>query len=177
MKLTLKIFALIAAVALIQSPHAFALSQNGADQTSKNVDLQLEVLPSAMSGNSNLVVQLNNPPAADSSDNTFAGLQPGMHTARVILMDEQNQPLEGAVAMVHFRVQAAAPPAQSSAIPPQQLQGVPAPPPVPAELRSDGDPVAPVRSSPLLLVSMIGFALLIGSILPGIRSRKLVVHP
>lgn len=176
LKLTLKIFALIAAIGLIPGSRALALSTAQADQTSKNVDVQLELMPSAMSGNSNLVVQLDNG-AAEGAEPTFAGLEPGMHTARVILMDEQNQPLQGGVAMVHFRVHATTVSPGTTAVPPQQVQGAPAPPPVPPELRSDGDPIVPVRSSPLLLVSIIGFALLIGGILPGIRSHKMAVHP
>jgi len=177
LKLTLKIFALIAAIGLIPGSPALALSTVQADQTSKNIDVQLELMPSAMSGNSNLVVQLDNSGAAEGAESTFAGLEPGMHTARVILMDEQNQPLQGGVAMVHFRVHATTVPPRTAAVPPQQVQGAPAPPPVPPELRDDGDPIVPVRSSPLLLVSIIGFALLIGGILPGIRSRKIAVHP
>ena len=173
MKLTLKVFALIAALAVIPGSRALAKASPQGNQTSKNVNLQLELLPSAMSGNSNLVVQLDQG-GATSADSAFAGLEPGVHNARVILMDEQNQPLQGGVAMVHFRVHAATAPA---AVPPQQVQGAPAPLPVPPELRGDGDMIVPVHSSPLLLISMIGFALLIGSILPGIRSRKMAVHP
>ena len=172
LKVTLKVFTLLVAFTLTLGPRAFALSSAEAGQTSKNVDLQLELLPSAMSGNSDLLVQLDNPGAADGAETAFAGLEPGLHTARVILMDEQNQPLQGGVAMVHFRVHATTEPAA-----PQQVQGAPVPPPIPPELRGDGDPVVPLKSSPLLLVSMIGFALLIGGILPGIRSRKIAVHP
>ena len=176
LKLTLKIFAFIAAIALIPGSRALALSSAQPDQTSKNVNLQLEVLPSAMSGNSNVVVQLDNASQAGGTETAFAGLQPGVHTARVVLMDEQNQPLQGAVAMVHFRVQATTVPPGTAAVPPQQVQGAPAPPPAPPELRGDGDTIVPVHSSPLLLVSMIGFALLIGGILPGIRSRRVALH-
>ena len=177
LKLTLKIFAFIAAIALIQGPRALALSSAQADQRSKNVDVQLEVMPSAMSGNSNVVVQLDSADAAGSSKSAFAGLEPGMHTARVVLMDEQNQPLQGGVAMVHFRVHATTVPPGTAAVAPQQVTGAPAPPPIPPELRGDGDAIVPISSSPLLLISMIGFALLIGGILPGIRSRKIVAHP
>ena len=177
LKLTLKFFAFIAAIALIQAPSAWALSSAEAAQTSKNVDVQLEVLPGAMSGNPNVLVQLDTPNATDGADNAFAGLEPGVHTARVILMDAQNQPLQGGVAMVHFRVHATTAPSGTAAVPPQPVQGAPVPPPIPPELRSDGDPVVPLKSSPLLLVSIIGFALLIGGILPGIRSRKVALHP
>ena len=197
MKLKFKynIFALIAALALVQGPRVLALSydakdaakdaaaevvaappQAEADQTSKNVDLEFELLPPAMSGAPNRLVQLDHSSPATGADSTFAGLEPGVHTARVILMDDHDQPLQGGIAMVHFRVHSAATDS------PQEIQGgaaAPAPPPpVPPELRDDADPGLPLRGSPLLLVSLIGFALLIGGILPGIRSRKVTtVHP
>jgi hypothetical protein len=177
LKATLRIFVLLAAIGLAMGPRALALSSAEAGQTSKDVDLQLELLPSAMSGNPDLLVQLDNPGVADGTETTFAGLEPGVHTARVILMDEQNQPLQGGVAMIHFRVHATTEPPYRATAAPLPVQGAPAPPPVPPELRSDSDPVVPLKSSPLLLVSMIGFALLIGSILPGIRSRRVALHP
>ena len=192
MKLKFKynIFALIAALALVQGPRVLALSSPSAQgapvenaaasladagQTSKNVDLEFELLPPAMSGEPNRLVQLDRPSPATGADSTFAGLEPGVHTARVILMDDNDQPMQGGIAMVHFRVH---PAATASSL---EIQGAAAPappPPVPPELRDDADPGLPLHGSPLLLVSLIGFALLIGGILPGIRSRKVTtVHP
>ncbi len=195
LKSTWKIFALIAALALVQGPRILALSPEAqgapaevaaepslaeAGQTSKNVDLQFELLPPAASGEPNLLVQLGNPSPATGAETTFAGLEPGLHTARVILMDDHDQPLQGGIAMVHFRVRATTIPPTATPTSPQEIQGAaPAPPPpVPPELRGDADPGLPFRGSPLLLVSLVGFALLIGGILPGIRSRKITaVHP
>ena len=45
--------------------------------------------------------------------------------------------------------------------------------PIPPELRSEGDPDVPVKGSPLPLVSLIGFGLLISGILPAMRARKI----
>jgi hypothetical protein len=45
--------------------------------------------------------------------------------------------------------------------------------PIPPELRNQGDPDLPVKGSPLPLVSLIGFGLLIGGILPAMRARKI----
>jgi hypothetical protein len=49
--------------------------------------------------------------------------------------------------------------------------------PVPPELRSEGDPDIPLKGSPLLLLSIIGFGLLIGGMVPAMRHRKITgVH-
>jgi len=45
--------------------------------------------------------------------------------------------------------------------------------PVPPELSKQGDPDLPVKGSPLPLVSLIGFGLLVGGILPAMRARKI----
>jgi hypothetical protein len=44
--------------------------------------------------------------------------------------------------------------------------------PIPPELRNQGDPDLPVKGSPLPLVSLIGFGLLIGGVVPAMRARK-----
>jgi hypothetical protein len=45
--------------------------------------------------------------------------------------------------------------------------------PIPPELRNQGDPDLPVKGSPLPLVSLIGFGLLIGGVVPAMRGRKI----
>jgi hypothetical protein len=45
--------------------------------------------------------------------------------------------------------------------------------PIPPELRNQGDPDLPVKGSPLPLVSLIGFGLLIGGLVPAMRARKI----
>jgi hypothetical protein len=45
--------------------------------------------------------------------------------------------------------------------------------PIPPELRSQGDPDVPIKGSPLPLVSLIGFGLLISGVLPAMRARKI----
>ena len=50
--------------------------------------------------------------------------------------------------------------------------------PIPPELRNHGDPDLPIKGSPLLLISLIGFGLLIGGVVPALRARKIPVpHP
>jgi len=50
--------------------------------------------------------------------------------------------------------------------------------PIPPELRNEGDPDLLVKGSPLPLVSLIGFALLISSVIPAMRARKVTrTHP
>jgi hypothetical protein len=62
-----------------------------------------------------------------------------------------------------------------------ELKGVaPAPPEIPDELRDDADPHFSLRGSPLPLISLVGFALLIGGFLPPARARRSstrIVHP
>jgi hypothetical protein len=193
---TWKIFALIAALILLQSyPLSSVQAQVApseisgapspslpeASQASKDVDLRFELVPPALSGEPNLLVQLDggNSSSGGDSDTIFAGLLPGLHTARVILMDANDQPLQGGIALVHFRVHAAraAEGSTEAATPlPRDARGAePGPPPIPPELRSEGDPGPPMKGSPLLLVSLIGFALLIGGIM---RPRKVTTaHP
>ena len=50
--------------------------------------------------------------------------------------------------------------------------------PIPPELRNHGDPDLPIKGSPLLLISLIGFGLLIGGVVPALRARKIIrTHP
>ena len=45
--------------------------------------------------------------------------------------------------------------------------------PIPPELRNEGDPDLPVKGSPLPLVSLIGFVLLISGVVPAMRNRRI----
>jgi hypothetical protein len=50
--------------------------------------------------------------------------------------------------------------------------------PIPPLLRNDGDPDLPLKGSPLPLLSLIGFGLLIGGVVPALRARKITsAHP
>jgi hypothetical protein len=44
--------------------------------------------------------------------------------------------------------------------------------PIPPELRNQADPDLPVKGSPLPLISLIGFGLLIGGVVPALRAHK-----
>lgn len=160
-----------------------AQQSDAALDPSADVNLQFELLPAALAGESKLMVQLDGEQTGTSlqggnADYSFSDLRPGMHTARLIMMDARNQPLQGGIATVRFRVNPAATqkPAPTA---PQELRGAePGPPPIPPELRNDGDPGYPMKGSPLPLVSLIGFMLLIGGILPAMRPRKTTIaHP
>ena len=50
--------------------------------------------------------------------------------------------------------------------------------PIPPELRNQGDTDLPIKGSPLLLISLIGFGLLISGVVPAMRARKITrTHP
>ena len=158
MRRTVKNFALITALFLIAIHPLSALS--GADPQSdatvtqwsgtpliaqrsdaaldspSDANLQFELLPAALAGESKLMVQLDGeqagtPLQGGNVDYSFADLRPGLHTARLMMMDARNQPLQGGIATVRFRVNPAATqkPAPTA---PQELRGAePGPPPIP----------------------------------------------
>jgi hypothetical protein len=187
-----KIFALIAGFVLMQCAQSPAYARS-TDPTaavqasvaaeagpSTNTAFSFELVPPALSGASKLLVQLigeesGAPETGSAAEASLSDLQDGQHTARVVFLDDKNQPLQGGVALVHFRlhstnVTAGSP--QAAPLPGEIRGAAPAPPPIPPELRKDGDPAPPIWSSPLPLVSLIGFALLVGGIIPGMRLRR-----
>jgi hypothetical protein len=150
----------------------------------KDVDLQSNSVRSAQSGEPTLLVELDraDPIFTDETDNAFSGLQPGIHTARVTLMDANDQPVQGGSATVRLKVQSAAQPAKlgrltATQLPAPGLRGAAPTLPVPPVLRNDADPDLPLKGSPLPLISLIGFGLLIGGMVPAMRARKIrAVH-
>jgi hypothetical protein len=166
-----------AAAAQAAEPAVTAAAENPED-----VNVELEVVPAALDADSKVVVQLDNsekpvPP----SDATVSNLSPGLHTAKVIVLDGKDRPVHGGIATVHFRLHAKPGAGTVARVRGDEVKGAaPAPPEIPDELRDDADPHFSLRGSPLPLISLVGFALLIGGFLPPARARRAstrIVHP
>lgn len=149
-----------------------------AEMTS-DVDLQVEVVPAAANGEPTVTVQVDGKPvsttvpvakASTSSDPRTSSAQ----LAPVAVMEANDQPVHSGIATVHFRVHATSGhPLKPSPLPPRELRGAaPAPPPVPDELRDTPDPSFSLKGSPLPILALIGFLLLVGGFLPPMRARK-----
>jgi hypothetical protein len=145
--------------------------------TTNFVNLRFELARPAASGEPNYMVQLDasDPINMTSTDYTFIDLQPGVHTIRVTLVDANNSP-QGDAAVVQFKVQSTTQPRTDTprgAKPhaSQTIAGAPPAAPIPPELRNEGDPYLPLAGSPLTLISLVGFGLLIGGAAQTMRSR------
>jgi hypothetical protein len=144
------------------------------------VDLRFELVQPAMSGEPNFLVQLDaaDPINTSGTSYTFPDLQPGVHSVRVTLVDANNSPVPGGSATVQFKVPAASTPARTDGprgakrpTSSRTIAGASPAAPIPPELRNDGDLNLPLAGSPLPLLSMIGFGLLIGGAAHTMRSR------
>jgi len=149
----------------------------GQTLTANFVDLRFELVRPALNGEPNFIVQLDStdPINMTSTDYTFPELQPGTHTIQVTLVDANNSPVQGGMATVRFKI-ATAPPAKSDSSHGTKqhfahITGAPPSAPIPSELRNDGDPILPLAGSPLPLLSLIGFGLLIGGAAQAMRTR------
>ncbi len=158
-----------------------------AGQTLKSnfADLRFELAQPAPSGEPNFLVQLDadDPMNMIATSYTFADLQPGPHTIRVTLVDANNVPVEGGTATVQFTVPSQQPaqgggpsgamqrPSGAGTLGGRILSGAAPAEPIPPELRNDGDPNLPLAGSPLPLLSLIGFGLLIGGAAQAMRTR------
>ncbi len=144
------------------------------------VHLHFELAQPALSGEPNFEVQLDSadPVNTSETDYTFSDLQPGSHTIRVTLVDANNSPVQGGTATVHFQFKVP----KSDAPPGATLHGNETPGsrtlaggipalPIPPELRNDGDAKLPLAGSPLPMLSLIGFGLLIGGAAQAMRMR------
>lgn len=150
------------------------------DQTlpSNFVNLRFELVRPALSGEPNYLIQLDgaDPINTTSTDYTFSGLQPGLHSVRVTMVDANKSPVQGGAATVQFKVPSARPQARSDGSrggvqhPTEMMAGAPPAAPIPSELR-DGDVNLPLAGSPLPMLSLIGFGLLIGGAAQTMRAR------
>jgi hypothetical protein len=149
----------------------------GQTLTSNSVDLRFELVQPAINGAPNFLVQLDSedPIRTSSTDYTFPELLPGSHSIRVTLVDANNSPVEGGGATVQFKV----PPVPQATLnnglrkqyPHQTIAGAAPAAPIPPELRNDGDINLPMAGSPLPVLSLIGFGLLIGGAAQAMRKR------
>ncbi len=150
----------------------------GQTLVSNFVDLRFELVKPALSGEPNFIVQLDasDPVNTTGTSYTFSDLQPGVHSVRVTLVDANNSPIPGGSATVQFKVPAASTPARTDGPRGAKRQsrtiaGASPAAPIPPELRNDGDLNLPLAGSPLPLLSIIGFGLLIGGAAHTMRSR------
>jgi len=150
------------------------------------VHLSFELVQPSLSGEPNFVVQLDNadPINMTETDYTFADLQPGTHTIRVTLVDANNVPVQGSAATVQFKVPSEQAPKNgephgatlhyggtAGSQVGRTLAGAAPAFPIPPELRNEGDPKLPMAGSPLPILSLIGFGLLIGGAAHAMRSH------
>jgi hypothetical protein len=143
-------------------------------------DLRFETVQPVLSGEPNFLIQIDSadPINTTGTEYTLTGLQPGIHSVRVTLVDANNSPIQGGAATVQFKVPAIAQPARKNGsrgavvYPGQSIGGAPPELPIPPELREDGDIKIPLAGSPLPALSLIGFGLLIGGAAQTMRVRK-----
>lgn len=151
------------------------------------VHLRFELAQPALSGEPNFLVQLDrsDPISTSETEYTFPDVQPGPHIIRVTLVDANNVPIQGASATVNFKVPSEEP-AKSADPHGAMLRHTPTPSnrslasrmlagaipalPIPPELR-EGDPLLPLAGSPLPILSLIGFGLLLGGAVQAMRMR------
>ncbi len=165
------------------SPITILTPTPGQTLTDRYVHLRFELSQPVPSGEPIFLVQLDSrePISMSDTDYTFPDeLQPGPHTIRVTLVDANNMPIEGATATVQFKVPALQP-ANNNGSPVIQsaagnIAGAAPAPPIPPELHNDGDIKLPLRGSPLPLLSLIGFGLLIGGAAHAMRTPKGPTH-
>jgi len=161
---------------LPQSPSIRILTPvSGQMLASDFVVVRFEAAQPVLSDEPDFQIQLDDRDSVNTSstDYTFTGLQPGIHTLRVTLVDANGTPAAGGAATVQFKVPVAgASPhgARSHAVP--FIAGAFPPAPIPPELRKDGDVKAPIAGSPLPVLSLIGFGLLIGVAIQTMRRRN-----
>ncbi len=166
------------------SPVRILTPTAGQTLTSDYVQLSFELARPALSGEPSFLVQLDAKDPINMSDTsyTFSDIQPGNHTIRVTLVDANNMPIEGGTATVQFKVKQpgggpggamqrpTGTPANGS-LASRSLAGAAPAEPIPAELRHGGDPNLPLAGSPLPLLALIGFGLLIGGAAQAMRMR------
>lgn len=147
----------------------------GQTLTSNFVDLRFELVQPALSGEPNFLIQLDSQDPIDTSSTeyTFSELQPGSHSIQVTLVDANKSPVQGSSAIVQFKVQPAhnigSRGARQRSM--QTVAGAPPAVPIPPELRGEGEVNLPLAGSPLPLLSLIGFGLLIGGAAQAMRKR------
>ncbi len=118
-------------------------------QTFVSVQYQLTNPTIVQAGSPNFQVQLDNqdPVTTAQTSQDFTGLTPGVHTVTVRLVDANGVPVAGAAATVKFTIVNPAPQLAFSNV------------------------VLPSGGSPLPLLSVIGFGVLVGGLFSAMRTR------
>lgn len=149
----------------------------GQNMTDTFVEVRYELIRPALSGSPNFLVQLDatDPVQTTETIETFSDLQPGTHTVRVTLVDANNSPVQGGSASVQFKITAPAAPARDDPraaldTTTEAIAAITPSVPVPPELLN-GDLNRSTTGSPLPLLSLIGFGLLIGGVARTLRAR------
>jgi hypothetical protein len=109
----------------------------------------------------NFKIQLDNqdPILTTATQQDFPGLAPGVHNVTVQLVDANNTPVNGATASVQFTI---------------VNPNVQAPAPVNPRSETataDDSGLMPSAGSPLPLLSVIGFGVLVGGIVSALKTR------
>jgi len=149
--------------------------------TSNAVTVRFQLVnQGAYAGTPNFLVQLdgNDPIRTSMTEQNFSGLAPGSHSVTVSLVDANNTPIPGGQAVEQFVVapQDGAPAASQGATSPHagkrdlQLGGYNFQKPDPAQDSADTD--LPKANSPLPLLSVIGFGILVGGIVSAMKTRS-----
>jgi hypothetical protein len=142
------------------------------------VHVRYELKQPASSDEPNFLVQLdaNDPVNTSQSSITFNDVQPGTHIVRVTLVDANNIPIQGGTATIQFTVKAPSVRGHSTRgmrrDPADSMAEAMAPEvPIPPELLAGGELNLPMAGSPLPILSVIGFGLLMGGAVHTLRSR------
>jgi hypothetical protein len=145
--------------------------------------VRFEVInPAAYSGTPNFRIQMdgNDPVTTSDTQQAFTGLAAGAHTVTVQMVDANGTPVPGGRAAIQFFVSAPttrgsgnAPRGSASGATPKdrelQLGSYKFQQPDPAQ---QDDPNLPPASSPLPLISIIGFGILVGGIVSAMKTRN-----
>jgi hypothetical protein len=152
---------------------------NGTKITTSFVEVRYELINPAMSGSPAPTFQLQldggDPVRTTDTSYTFTGLSPGTHTVMIQLVDANNTPVAGGTNVVQFIVlQTPVPKADlspglmlNSAT---RLETIRASA-LPVGSAAQGSESLPTSSSPLPLLSIVGFGVLLGGIVSALRSR------
>lgn len=136
------------------------------------------VSPAAYAGTPNFLVQLDGtePVRTTSTEQNFTGLATGVHNITVLLVDGNDSPIPGGRASVQFTItpQTAQPGSQTSVPASEEarklkLGGYQFQKPDPTQ---SAEPDLPKASSPLPLISVIGFGILVGGIVSALKTRS-----
>ncbi len=138
--------------------------------------------PTAVPGTPNYLVQMDggDPITTSQTQQVFTGLSAGAHTVTVEVIDANGTPIQGGRAALQFFV--APPPAQPGTKTPGgmasttgkrelKIAGFTFHRPDPATVDQD-DSNLPPASSPLPLISIIGFGVLVGGIVSAMKTRS-----